>query len=858
MAYNPSKLNEYRHQLVGHLCTSEAGGGPSFDAADVKERYGTGASTKNISTSAPSSSSPFPALFPIQREDCSGRFVCPTCPYCSGARDPTVKFIHPSTKPGTREDFWNHVVLNKYRNVQSRVGKENMASSFPPVSSSCIETRDGEKESVEGEVHNNDKMFVLGPMVDQSELPFRLLCREYGATLTYTPMLNAKCFTTSHTYRQQFLSTTPLEEVVKMSGQRPIHPDDNKSRDKGSQVDEGERWPSSQLCAKTECKVMESGSAVDKGKTTKPPHLGSEVGEEVRVDRPVFVQFCGADADTILEGARLAVRGAHCCKKLRWTPPLPSTTPTTTTPFSSSTAHDHHHNSSSSSDSTKSSSHHLPPSSLAAASLVDNNRQKYGEEEWWYLEGNGERYYHCDAVDINLGCPQGIARRGHYGSFLMEEWDTIHTIIHTLHCELEVPVTAKIRVFDEPNGQRMDKGLTLAYIKMILDAGASAICIHGRTREMKGQYSGLADMEFVHHLCDEVHKMTSQNKNILLPQGELSLPSTSSTTSIPSRTDDPNLHHNSHNSHKRAQARTMTLTTCFPPFPLCGKVPMITNGNVLCFADVVSHLSHAGVSGHMCAEPLLWNPSLFGKGDIPSGRLRGVQVIDSKQRWLGLHHAQRYLWYVRRWPAPLGMVKAHLFKILHWIYELYPEMRVTLSSLDASPIPGATSFCVFSSSSSPLPTSTSSSFFAESASSSGLSSYHRDVPPNSVALSHGTDNDNGSSTHKTGADESTPAAAAAARAYETALKAFEGHIAKLIEVEQQQQEEKESSTPVRKESERLERCKKNCMTECKEKNNQKEEGVEVVNGSTSGLPTGGYNWFAGDDEADMIHLFDTQ
>ena len=32
---------------------------------------------------------------------------------------------------------------------------------------------------------------------------------------------------------------------------------------------------------------------------------------------------------------------------------------------------------------------------------------------------------HCDAIDINLGCPQGIAKRGQYGSFLLESTDLI-------------------------------------------------------------------------------------------------------------------------------------------------------------------------------------------------------------------------------------------------------------------------------------------------------------------------------------------------------------------------------------------------------------------------------------------------
>lgn len=42
---------------------------------------------------------------------------------------------------------------------------------------------------------------VCAPMVDQSELPFRLLCRKYGSNLCFTPMLHCKMMTTNKTYK---------------------------------------------------------------------------------------------------------------------------------------------------------------------------------------------------------------------------------------------------------------------------------------------------------------------------------------------------------------------------------------------------------------------------------------------------------------------------------------------------------------------------------------------------------------------------------------------------------------------------------------------------------------------------------
>ncbi|KAI4868902.1 FMN-linked oxidoreductase [Hypoxylon rubiginosum] len=117
---------------------------------------------------------------------------------------------------------------------------------------------------------------------------------------------------------------------------------------------------------------------------------------------------------------------------------------------------------------------------------------------------------YCDAVDLNLGCPQGIARRGHYGAFLQEDQELVYNLINTLHKNLPVPVTAKIRILDT-------KEDTLAYAKNVLAAGASIITVHGRRREQKGHITGVADWQFLRYLRENLPKETVifANGNIL-------------------------------------------------------------------------------------------------------------------------------------------------------------------------------------------------------------------------------------------------------------------------------------------------------------------------------------------------------
>ena len=66
--------------------------------------------------------------------------------------------------------------------------------------------------------------YIVAPMVDQSDLPFRLLCKKYGATLGYTPMLHSRLMLeTKRAYKEKFFQTCPEDRpfITQFCGNDP-------------------------------------------------------------------------------------------------------------------------------------------------------------------------------------------------------------------------------------------------------------------------------------------------------------------------------------------------------------------------------------------------------------------------------------------------------------------------------------------------------------------------------------------------------------------------------------------------------------------------------------------------------------
>lgn len=89
-------------------------------------------------------------------------------------------------------------------------------------------------------------------------------------------------------------------------------------------------------------------------------------------------------------------------------------------------------------------------------------------------------------LDVNMGCPVPKIVKNGEGSALLKSPDLIYDIIYEMVKNTDKPVTAKIRL-----GFEADSFLAIEAAKAISSAGASAVAVHGRTREQ--YYQGTAD-----------------------------------------------------------------------------------------------------------------------------------------------------------------------------------------------------------------------------------------------------------------------------------------------------------------------------------------------------------------------------
>lgn len=100
-----------------------------------------------------------------------------------------------------------------------------------------------------------------------------------------------------------------------------------------------------------------------------------------------------------------------------------------------------------------------------------------------------EERFHPDAIDINMGCPVYNIVSNFNGAFLIKEPERASAIVRAMKAAVSVPISVKTRL-----GWKHDTDC-LEFVKVIENAGAALISMHGRTKEQG--YSGVANWDRV-------------------------------------------------------------------------------------------------------------------------------------------------------------------------------------------------------------------------------------------------------------------------------------------------------------------------------------------------------------------------
>jgi len=108
------------------------------------------------------------------------------------------------------------------------------------------------------------------------------------------------------------------------------------------------------------------------------------------------------------------------------------------------------------------------------------------------VEGMG-----ADIVDVNMGCPVPKIAKHHAGCSLMREPAHAAAVISAMAKAVRIPVTVKMRA----GWNDVDRNAPVL-AKMVEDAGAAAVAVHGRTAAQS--YSGSADWDLVARIADDL------------------------------------------------------------------------------------------------------------------------------------------------------------------------------------------------------------------------------------------------------------------------------------------------------------------------------------------------------------------